>query len=409
MKTYLVGGAVRDELLGYPVKDYDYLVTGATVDEMENAGFKQVGKSFPVFLHPHTQHEYALARTEKKAGSGYTGFVCDFAPHITVEQDLARRDLTINAIAKDEQGQLVDPFNGQVDLDNKLLRHVSPAFVEDPLRILRVAKFAARYHHLGFTIAPETMALMTEMVENGEVDSLVPERVWQETEAALSNRNGQVYFQTLKQCNALTRLFPEIDKLWGVPNPEKWHPEIDTGIHTMMVLEQASLLTDSAVVRFAALTHDLGKGLSPKEHWPHHRGHEKYGLKPLKQLCKRLKVPNEFQSLALLTCEFHTHTHRAFELRADTIVTMLDKMDAWRKPDRFEQFILACTADMRGRTGFEQREYPQADYLLTCLSRATNIDVQSVIKDGFSGADIRTELTRRRVSAVQELKDSQSV
>lgn len=404
LKTYLVGGAVRDQLLDYPIKDRDYLVTGATIEDMEAAGYKQVGKSFPVFLHPKSQAEYALARTEKKSGTGYTGFVCDFSPHITVEQDLARRDLTINAMALTENGQLIDPFNGEQDIKDRVLRHVSPAFVEDPLRVLRVAKFAARYHHLGFTLAPETLELMAIMVAQGELDALISERVWQETEAALTGSAAWVYFQTLRQCGALAVLFPEIEKLWGVPNPPKWHPEVDTGVHTMMVLEQATRLSDSPQVRFAALTHDLGKALTDPATWPHHHGHEKTGLTPLKALCKRLKIPNDYQTLALLTCEYHTHTHRAFELRPETIVKMFDNMDVWRKPERFGQFLQACLADMRGRTGFEERAYPQADYLQQCLNAAAAVDVQEVIKAGHKGPQIREQLSILRRHVIAPIK-----
>lgn len=408
MKTYLVGGAVRDQLLQYPIKDKDYLVTGATIAEMEANGFNQVGKSFPVFLHPKTQAEYALARTEKKSGSGYTGFVCDFSPDISVEQDLERRDLTVNAMAMADDGTIIDPFNGQQDIKDKVLRHVSPAFVEDPLRVLRIAKFAARFHHLGFTVAPETQLLMTTMVETGELNALIPERIWQEMSSALNERSPSVFFNVLRDCGALKLLMPEIAALWGVPNPEKWHPEIDTGIHTMMVVDQSAKLSESPVTRFAALVHDFGKGLTPESMWPHHRGHEKTGLKPLKAFCTRLKVPNEYKDLALLMCEYHTHTHRAYELRADTIVKVFDKMDAWRKPERFSQFLLACTADMRGRTGFEERDYPQADYLAQCLMLASEVNVQDVIAEGFQGPDIRTRLTERRVNTINTYKKTVS-
>lgn len=404
MQIYLVGGAVRDQLLQYPVKDRDYLVTGATVEQMLALGYQQVGKSFPVFLHPESNQEYALARTELKQGEGYTGFICDFSPEITLEQDLIRRDLTINAIAQDQNGEIIDPYHGQSDLNNKLLRHVSPAFVEDPLRVLRVARFAARYHHLGFTVADETMDLMQEIAGSGELKTLVAERVWQETQSALSEQSPHIYFQVLRDCNGLREVFPELDKLWGVPNPEKWHPEVDSGIHTLMVLEQAALLSDSLAMRFAALTHDLGKALTPKQKWPSHHGHEKVGLAPIKELCDRIKAPNEFRELALLVSEYHTHCHKAFELKASTIVRLFDSLDVWRKPERFQLFLLACTADLRGRTGFESNLYPQADYLNECYNEAEKVNVKDIVQQGFKGAAIREQLTKERVESVQKIK-----
>ena len=402
MQIYLVGGAVRDNLLGYPVKDKDYLVTGATIEQMLEAGYQQVGKSFPVFLHPKTQQEYALARTEKKQGSGYTGFTCDFNPSITVEQDLIRRDLTINAMAEDSEGNIVDPFGGQEDLKNKVLRHVSDAFVEDPLRVLRVARFAARYHHLGFSIAPETLELMTQIVTNGELDALIAERVWQETQSALMEQDPQIYFEVLRECGALKVIMPEIDCLWGVPNPAKWHPEIDSGIHTMMVLKQAQQLSDKLTVRFASLCHDLGKGLTPADNYPHHHGHEKLGLKPIKSLCKRLRVPNDCRDLALLDSEYHTHVHRAFELRADTVVKLFDKLDAWRKEERFFDFLTCCLADMRGRTSFENAEYPQAEYLKSLYLAAAKENTKDIVAQGIKGPEIRAQLTKNRIQAVQD-------
>jgi len=405
VQVYLVGGAVRDQILGYPFKDKDYLVTGANVEQMLDAGYQQVGKSFPVFLHPKTQHEYALARTEKKSGQGYTGFVCDFSPDITIEQDLVRRDLTINAMAQDAHGQIIDPFNGQKDLEEKRLRHVSDAFIEDPLRVLRVARFAARYHHLGFIVAEDTLALMSQMVSKGELDALIAERVWKETESALMERDPQVFFETLRQTGALKIIMPEVDALWGVPNPPKWHPEIDTGIHTMMVLKQAASLRSELPVRFAALTHDLGKALTPKDILPHHHGHEKLGLAPIRQLCERLKVPNLCRDLALLTSEFHTHTHKVLELKPGTLVKLFDKFDAWRKTERFEQFLQACTADMRGRAGFERARYEQADYLRDMLAIANSVRVKDVIAAGFKGPKIREELTARRINAIAEQKN----
>lgn len=408
MQIYLVGGAVRDKLLNYPVKDKDFLVTGATIEDMLAAGYQQVGKSFPVFLHPKSQQEYALARTEKKQGSGYTGFSCDFSPSITVEQDLLRRDLTINAMAEDQDGNIIDPFNGKKDLEQKTLRHVSDAFVEDPLRVLRVARFAARYNHLGFTIAKETMELMSQIVASGEVDALIPERIWQETQSALLEQSPDVYFEVLRSCGALKVLMPELDCLWGVPNPPKWHPEIDTGIHTMMVLKQASVLSDKLTVRFASLCHDLGKGLTPEENWPHHYGHEKLGLKPIKALCERLRVPNDCRDLALLNSEFHTHVHKAVELRADTTVKLFDRLDAWRKEERFYDFLTCCIADMRGRTGFENAEYPQAELLKQLYLEAVSINTKDIVAQGYKGPEIRTRLTELRTNAVKQKKASVS-
>ncbi|NVK23543.1 MAG: multifunctional CCA addition/repair protein [Gammaproteobacteria bacterium] len=404
MQFYLVGGAVRDKLLNYPVKDKDWLVTGATIDQMLELGYQQVGKSFPVFLHPENNQEYALARTEQKQGQGYTGFVCDFSPEITVEQDLYRRDLTINAMAESETGEIIDPFNGQQDIKSRLLRHVSDAFIEDPLRVLRVARFAARYHHLGFTIATETLALMTEISRSGELTSLTPERIWQETHSALTEKNPRIYFETLKQTGALKALFPEVDVLWGIPNPAKWHPEIDTGIHTMMVLEQACLLSEHIPVRFAALVHDLGKGLTPAEEWPSHHGHELKGKKPITELCDRIKVPNDCKELALLVSEFHTHTHKAFELKPATVIKLFNKVDVWRKPERFEQFLQVCTADMRGRTGFENSDYPQTDYLRKCAQACRAVQARTYVEQGLKGSAIKTAMDSERLNLVQDIK-----
>jgi tRNA nucleotidyltransferase (CCA-adding enzyme) len=404
VQIYLVGGAVRDALLNYPVKDKDYLVTGATIEQMTKLGYQQVGKSFPVFLHPESSQEYALARTEVKQGAGYTGFVCDFSPEITIEQDLIRRDLTINAMAQSEDGDIIDPYNGQEDLKAKTLRHVSDAFVEDPLRVLRVARFAARYHHLGFTIADETLTLMQQIADSGELASLVPERVWQETQSALAERSPEVFFQSLRAANALKVIFPELDALYGVPNPPLWHPEIDTGIHTMMVLQQACKLTDSLPIRFAALVHDLGKGLTPKEHWPKHHGHENTGLPLVKALCERVKAPNEYKELALLVCQYHTHTHKAFELKPSTVIKLFDGLDAWRKQDRFEAYLTACTADLRGRTGFENKAYPQADYLRACFNKANEVSVQDIIAQGYKGQAIREQLTKNRIESIRDIK-----
>jgi tRNA nucleotidyltransferase (CCA-adding enzyme) len=404
VQIFLVGGAVRDKLLKYPVKDCDWVVTGATVEQMLSLGFQQVGKDFPVFLHPESKQEHALARKEKKSGVGYTGFVCDFSPEVTLEEDLLRRDLTINAMAEDADGTIIDPCNGQQDLSEKRLRHVSPAFSEDPLRVLRVARFAARYAHLDFSIADETLELMRNISNTGELQTLTPERVWEETRRAITELTPSVFFETLREVGALKELFPELDCLWGVPNPEKWHPEIDTGIHTMMVLQQACLLSDETEVRYAALVHDLGKGCTPSEQWPHHRGHEKLGLKPIKALSDRLKVPNDYRNLALIVSEYHTHCHRAFELKPSTIIKMFDAIDAWRRPERFIQFLTVCKADMRGRTGFEQAEYPQTDYLEQAFNIARDVNVKEIVELGFTGKEIKSELTSRRVTALADFK-----
>ncbi|UML92751.1 multifunctional CCA addition/repair protein [Shewanella xiamenensis] len=404
MKIYLVGGAVRDSLLNLPIKDKDYMVVGATPEQMQQLGYRQVGKDFPVFLHPKTQQEYALARTERKVGLGYGGFSCYASPDVTLEQDLLRRDLTINAIAQDEEGNLYDPYNGVADIQARQLRHVSTAFAEDPLRVLRVARFAARFHSLGFNIATETMSLMQHMSQTEELTALTPERVWQEVDKSLGSPNPEIFFQVLRQCGALKILFPEIDALFGIPQPEKWHPEIDTGLHTLMVLTQATLLTQDKAVRFAALVHDLGKALSPKEHWPKHHGHGQKGLPVIKKLCERLRVPNEYRDLALLVSDQHQNVHQAFELRAETIVKVFDKADFWRKPERLNQLLLACIADMRGRTGFEHQTYPQSDYLNACFLAANNVDIKAIIAAGFQGGQIKQALNLRRIDNVEQVK-----
>ncbi|WP_040975650.1 multifunctional CCA addition/repair protein [Necropsobacter massiliensis] len=407
MQIYLVGGAVRDQLLNLPVKDRDWLVVGATPAQLLQQGYQQVGKDFPVFLHPHSKEEYALARTEKKAGRGYTGFICDFSPHISLEQDLMRRDLTINAIAQDQQGNLHDPYHGVRDLRRRILRHVSPAFAEDPLRVLRVARFAARYHHLGFTIAPETCRLMRQIAQQGELAQLTAERVWQETEKALNEKNPEVYFETLRQTGALQVLFAELDALYGVPNPPHYHPEIDSFAHSMLALQQAVRLTENSdchksAVRFAAVCHDLGKALTPSTILPHHYGHEQAGITPLRNLCRRLKVPTYTQTLATLSCEYHGHIHKAFALRPDSILKLFNRLDIWRKPLRFNELLLVCQADCRGRTGYQQAPYTQADFLLALYRSALQVDVRQVIADGFSKQGIRDELNRRRKLALQQ-------
>ena len=407
MKTYLVGGAVRDELLGYPVHERDWVVVGATQQQMLDLGYQQVGKDFPVFLHPESKEEYALARTERKTAPGYKGFQVHADTDVTLEDDLLRRDLTINAIARDEQGELVDPYGGMRDIEQHLLRHVSPAFAEDPVRILRVARFAARYHHLGFQVAEETMILMRQMVAQGEVDALVPERVWQEMHKALCERDPQQFIQVLRDCGALHRIMPEIDCLFGVPQPETYHPEIDTGVHTLMVLQQAVQLSDDARVRFAALLHDLGKCLTPEQHWPAHHGHEKAGMEPIKALCKRLRVPTEFRDLALLTSQYHLHVHRAFELKSSTLLKTLEQLDGLRKPQRFEQFLLACTADLRGRGGFEERQYPQADYFRGALQAIAGIDIEPLKARQLEGRAMADAIHKERLRAIETMDKQQ--
>lgn len=410
MKVYLVGGAVRDQLLGLPVKDRDWIVVGANPATLLSLGYQQVGKDFLVFLNPKTKEEYALARTERKSSAGYTGFICDFSPTITLEQDLIRRDLTINAMAQSEDGEIIDPYGGKQDLENRILRHISPAFSEDPLRVLRVARFAARYHSLGFKIASETLSLMVELAQSGELQHLTAERVCLETEKALNEKNPEIYFETLHKTGALSVLFPEIDALYGVPNPVKHHPEVDSFIHTMLVLKQAVNLTENnptlnkSAVRFAAICHDLGKALTPQNILPHHYGHEQAGIKPTRALCKRLKVPSYYQELAEMTCEFHTHIHKAFELRAETVITLFNRFDVWRKPQRFQEFLQVCLADTRGRTGFENKDYPQIDYINQLLHAANEVDVQQVIADGFEKQEIRNELMKRRILAVKQTK-----
>lgn len=402
MKTYLVGGAVRDRLLGLPVTEHDYVVVGATPAEMTALGYKPVGKDFPVFLHPDTKDEYALARTERKTARGYHGFEFHTAPDVTLEDDLRRRDLTINAMAEDEQGNLVDPYHGQRDLTARLLRHVSPAFAEDPVRVLRVARFAARFAPLGFKLADETLALMRELSESGEVDALVAERVWQETVKALQTRTPSVYFLTLRECGALKRIFPELDRLFGVPQPEKWHPEIDTGVHVMMVLDQAARLSDDLGVRFAALTHDLGKGTTPADILPHHYGHEERSVKLVEALSERIRVPRELRELAVIVARHHGLVHKVEELRPDTILKLLESVDAFRRPERFELFLLACKADHRGRTGLEDTPFPQADYLRKAFAAANAVSVQSLNIAGLKGPEIGVRVHEARLAAIKQ-------
>lgn len=405
MQTYVVGGAVRDALLGLPVQDRDHVVVGATPDEMVALGFRPVGKDFPVFLHPQTNEEYALARTERKTAPGYTGFVFHTAPDVTLEQDLVRRDLTINAMARADDGSIVDPFGGQADLQARVFRHVSDAFAEDPVRILRVARFAARFTE--FRVAPETNALMRRMVEAGEVDALVPERVWQELSRGLMEARPSRMFEVLRACGALARVLPELDALWGVPQPEKHHPEIDTGIHVMMVIDHAAWQGYDLPVRCAALMHDLGKGATPPEAWPKHHGHEGLGVELVEQVCKRLKIPNDCRDLALMTAHEHGNVARAFELRADTIVRLLERCDSFRKPARFAAMLLASECDHRGRAGFEDKPFPQRPYLEQALKLAAGVHAGDIARRHADQPKRIPEAVREaRVAAVSGLVDA---
>ena len=404
MEIYLVGGAVRDELLKLPVRERDWVVIGATPAELLARGFQPVGKDFPVFLHPDTHEEYALARTERKTAPGYHGFSVHAVPEVTLEDDLRRRDLTINAMARDTDGRLIDPYHGARDLEARWLRHVSPAFAEDPVRILRVARFSARYAPLGFRVAPETLDLMRAMVANGEVDHLVPERVWTETARALSESRSERFFETLRDCGALARIFPELDRLFGVPHPPAQHPEIDTGIHTLMALAQAARLGADTVTRFAVLVHDLGKGTTPPEEWPHHHGHEQRSADLVQSFCQRLRVPHLYRELAVATARYHTHCHRALELRPQTLLNTLLGLDALRKPQRFEQFLLACEADARGRLGLENRDYPQADLLRRVHQAAAAVQARPLVQQGLSGLALAEALRRERLAAITEVR-----
>jgi tRNA nucleotidyltransferase (CCA-adding enzyme) len=405
MDIFLVGGAVRDELLGLPVKDRDWVVVGATPEQMLGQGYLQVGRDFPVFLHPDSREEYALARTERKSGKGYKGFTVHASPDVTLEEDLQRRDLTINAMARNSTGELIDPCNGRADLEARLLRHVSPAFAEDPLRVLRVARFAARFAHLGFGIAPETLSLMQAITASGELAHLVPERIWQEVHGALQSSSPQVFTETLRACGALKVLLPELEALFGVPQPEHFHPEIDTGIHTLMALEQAARMTSDPQVRFAAMVHDLGKGTTPTELWPSHTGHEERGAQLLDDIGTRLRIPNDFLELGILVSRFHTRCHRATRHKAEDLLETLEWTDALRRPDRFEQFLLACEADSRGRTGLENRPYPQADLLRKLLSAIRCIDIRGLLAQQQSRDDPGPIIRQARIRVIETVLD----
>jgi tRNA nucleotidyltransferase (CCA-adding enzyme) len=403
MQVYLVGGAVRDALLGLPVKERDWVVVGSTREELLRLKYREVGRDFPVFLHPDTHEEYALARLERKVAPGYRGFTVEFGPEVTLEEDLARRDLTINAIAQDAGGALLDPYGGQRDLQARVLRHVSPAFMEDPVRILRVARFAARFTSLGFQVAPETMALMRDMTARGEVDALVSERVWQETEKALHESGASTFFKVLRECGALRVIYPEIDALYGVPQPVKWHPEIDTGVHTMMVLDQAVRLSSDSRVRFASLVHDLGKATTPHAEWPSHKGHEERSVSLIEALSARLRLPNDYRELAVIVARYHGNVHRAFELRPNTVLGILEKTDALRRHERFTQALIACEADSRGRLGLEDIPYPQRQYFQAARDAAAAIKPTPQDIAEQSGPQIAQRLHERRLAAITEL------
>lgn len=382
------------------------MVVGARPEELERDGFVPVGREFPVFLHPETHEEYALARLERKVGLGYRGFTTQFAPDVTLEDDLRRRDLTINAMAETPSGEIIDPYGGRRDLEARLLRHVSEAFVEDPVRILRVARFAARYADLGFRVAEDTLALMHRMTESGEVDALVPERVWQETERALGERRPDVFFETLRSCGALKKIFPEIAALYGVPQPPRWHPEIDTGVHVMLVIRYAARIGAPTIVRFAALVHDLGKALSPQEQWPSHRGHEEAGVPLIEDLCDRLRIPNAYRELAILTARHHASVHRAAELRASTLLKLLETVDAFRRPERFRELLTACETDARGRAGLEDQPYPQRDYLLRARDAAAAVTLSEEERQSLQGPFLGERLREKRLAAVTAVKET---
>lgn len=405
MKIYLVGGAVRDDLLGRTVHERDWVVVGASPQEMSAAGYRAVGRDFPVFLHPQTHEEYALARLERKTGPGYRGFVTEFSSDVTLDQDLARRDLTINAMAQAEDGTIIDPYGGRADLEHRLLRHVSPAFVEDPVRILRVARFLARYAPLGFRVAPDTLLLMRQMVEAGEADALVPERIWRELERALGEPQPRAAIELLRECGALRVILPEIDALFGVPQRPEWHPEIDTGEHVMLALQVAADRGSNTRVRFAILLHDLGKALTPRNLWPRHHGHETLGVPSIEALCQRLHVPQEFRDLAVLASRFHTHVHRGLELRHTTLLDLFEQCDAFRRPERFADFLEACECDARGRLGHAETPYPQRARVEAALAAARSVTLAAEERANLAGPAIGERLRRKRLAAIQAAID----
>ncbi|MGV8841677.1 MAG: multifunctional CCA addition/repair protein [Pseudomonas sp.] len=404
MRIYKVGGAVRDRLLGRPVSDIDWVVVGASAEQMQALGFRPVGEDFPVFLHPDSGEEYALARTERKSGRGYGGFTFHASPEVTLEEDLIRRDLTINAMAEDQQGHLTDPYGGQRDLEARLLRHVAPAFAEDPLRVLRVARFAARYAPLGFSVAPETLALMRQLSESGELQALTPERSWKEISRALLEPRPDVFIQVLRECGALHTLLPEVQALFGVPQPPAHHPEIDTGRHVLSVLRQCAEHQQPLQVRWACLLHDVGKGLTAPADWPRHIGHEQRGVPLIRAINQRCKAPKDCQELALLVGQYHTHGHRALELKPSTLLELLHNIDAYRRPQRFEDFIAACEMDAHGRDGLEHCAYPQADYLRGALQAARGVSVQPLLAQGLQGPQLGEALAQARLVALKSYK-----
>ncbi|MGF0335046.1 multifunctional CCA addition/repair protein [Ectopseudomonas toyotomiensis] len=408
MQIYKVGGAVRDRLLGRPVSEVDWVVVGASAEQMLELGYRPVGADFPVFLHPQTGEEYALARTERKSGRGYGGFTFHASPDVTLEQDLIRRDLTVNAMAEDDQGNLIDPYNGQQDLEARILRHVSPAFAEDPLRVLRVARFAARYAPLGFSVAPETLMLMRELAKSGELAHLTAERSWKEISRALMEPRPDVFVQVLRDCGALAALLPEVDDLFGVPQPQAHHPEIDTGVHVLSVLRQCAEHDQPLNVRWASLLHDVGKGLTPEDEWPRHIAHEQKGLRLIQAINERCKAPRDCAELAMLVGEFHTHGHRALELRPSTLLELLQRFDVFRRPQRFAEFVAACEMDARGRLGLEQRDYPQGAYLLGAAEAARQVPVKPLLEKGFKGAELGEALNRERLGALKAYKEQQT-
>jgi tRNA nucleotidyltransferase (CCA-adding enzyme) len=406
MQVYLVGGAVRDALLGISVEERDWVVVGSTREELEGLNYREVGRDFPVFLHPESHEEYALARLERKTGPGYRGFAVEFGPEVTLAEDLARRDLTINAMAQAADGTLIDPYGGRRDLDARILRHVSAAFIEDPVRILRVARFAARFAPLGFTVAAETLELMRSMVDRHEVDALVAERVWQESEKALRESAAPRFFEVLRECGALRVIYPEVDALFGVPQPGEWHPEIDTGVHTLMALEQAARLSADPKVRFAALVHDLGKALTPRSDWPKHHGHEERSVSLIEKLCARLRPPAEYRDLAVIVARYHGIVHRALELTPKTMVDFMERADAFRRPERFANALLACEADARGRTGFEQRPYPQRLYITAARAAAAAVRPTAADIAAADGERIAARMHERRIEVVAAVQSS---
>jgi len=400
MEVFLVGGAVRDELLGKTIRERDWVVVGGTPGELVDQGFRQVGASFPVFLHPDSGEEYALARTERKQGHGYHGFTVDFHPGVTLTEDLERRDLTINAMARDENGQLIDPFNGLRDLEQRVLRHVSDAFSEDPLRVLRVARFAARFAEIGFTIHPSTLQLMVDMVQSGELEHLVPERVWSEFEKAFRCSKPGKFIEVLRQCGALALLLPEVDCLFGIPQPEKYHPEIDTGVHVLLTMDLAASMSAGPNVVFALLLHDLGKGLTPESRLPSHLGHEVSGVPLVRHVCERFRVPGAYQDLATVVCKLHLRCHRLLEARPATLMKLIEEADLLRQPDRAMPFLQACEADYRGRKGLENRPYPQAQRLQLALAAAQSISAADVDISGLQGPQIGEKIRQARVAAI---------